>query len=148
MSAVSAKNLKSILTVSHSLLQDSVHNIFLSKIAITNFPFMYEVLNHDNLKADLESPEQTSISKGLVNRRQNVKYECFVFFSGIIKLGRWNPLPLSYVTDAPDATVADMLQDVYHVVTLKIQLQRWVFLNICPCLFSELLCRLQYYYRD
>ncbi|XP_038605659.1 DNA-binding protein SATB2 [Tachyglossus aculeatus] len=42
---------------------------------------------------------------------------------GIIKLGRWSPLPLSYVTDAPDATVADMLQDVYHVVTLKIQLQ-------------------------
>ncbi|XP_067405063.1 DNA-binding protein SATB2 isoform X2 [Emydura macquarii macquarii] len=42
---------------------------------------------------------------------------------GIIKLGRWNPLPLSYVTDAPDATVADILQDVYHVVTLKIQLQ-------------------------
>lgn len=30
------------------------------------------------------------------------------------------------MTDAPDATVADMLQDVYHVVTLKIQLQRWV----------------------
>lgn len=27
------------------------------------------------------------------------------------------------MTDAPDATVADMLQDVYHVVTLKIQLQ-------------------------
>uniref|UniRef100_A0A8C0X9F8 SATB homeobox 1 n=1 Tax=Castor canadensis TaxID=51338 RepID=A0A8C0X9F8_CASCN len=42
---------------------------------------------------------------------------------GIIKLGRWNPLPLSYVADAPDVTVADMLQDVYHVVTLKIQLQ-------------------------
>ncbi|CAH2306042.1 DNA-binding SATB2 isoform X2 [Pelobates cultripes] len=42
---------------------------------------------------------------------------------GIIKIGRWNPLPLSYVTDAPDVTVADMLQDVYHVVTLKIQLQ-------------------------
>ncbi|XP_053217210.1 DNA-binding protein SATB2 isoform X3 [Podarcis raffonei] len=42
---------------------------------------------------------------------------------GIIKLGKWNPLPLSYVTDTPDATVADMLQDVYHVVTLKIQLQ-------------------------
>lgn len=73
----------------------------------------------------------------------------FLFsFSGIIKLGRWNPLPLSYVTDAPDATVADMLQDVYHVVTLKIQLQRWVFLNICPSLFSELLCWLQHYYRD
>uniref|UniRef100_A0A8C2UL88 Special AT-rich sequence-binding protein n=1 Tax=Chinchilla lanigera TaxID=34839 RepID=A0A8C2UL88_CHILA len=36
-----------------------------------------------------------------------------------------NPVPLSYVTDAPDAIVADMLQDVYnvyHVVTLKIQL--------------------------
>ena len=46
--------------------------------------------------------------------------------AGIIKLGRWNPLPLSYVTDAPAATVADMLQDVYHVVTLKIQLQRCV----------------------
>ncbi|CAH2306043.1 DNA-binding SATB2 isoform X2 [Pelobates cultripes] len=44
-------------------------------------------------------------------------------FGGIIKIGRWNPLPLSYVTDAPDVTVADMLQDVYHVVTLKIQLQ-------------------------
>nr|XP_033803068.1 DNA-binding protein SATB2 isoform X1 [Geotrypetes seraphini] len=42
---------------------------------------------------------------------------------GIIKVGKWNPLPLSFVTDAPDATVADMLQDVYHVVTLKIQLQ-------------------------
>ncbi|XP_018409416.1 PREDICTED: DNA-binding protein SATB2 isoform X2 [Nanorana parkeri] len=42
---------------------------------------------------------------------------------GIIKIGRWNPLPLSYVTDAPDVTVSDMLQDVYHVVTLKIQLQ-------------------------
>ncbi|XP_058504027.1 SATB homeobox 1b isoform X2 [Solea solea] len=41
---------------------------------------------------------------------------------GMIQVGKWNPLPLSYVTDAPDATVADMLQDVYHVVTLKIQL--------------------------
>ncbi|XP_048882248.1 DNA-binding protein SATB1 isoform X2 [Brienomyrus brachyistius] len=41
---------------------------------------------------------------------------------GLIQVGRWNPIPLSYVTDAPDATVADMLQDVYHVVTLKIQL--------------------------
>lgn len=37
----------------------------------------------------------------------------------IIKLGRWNPLPLSYVTDAPVATVADMLQDVYHVVSVE-----------------------------
>ncbi|KAG8124773.1 hypothetical protein E2320_020206, partial [Naja naja] len=50
-------------------------------------------------------------------------YFMFCLFAGIIKLGKWNPLPLSYMTDAPDATVADMLQDVYHVVTLKIQLQ-------------------------
>nr|XP_058146767.1 DNA-binding protein SATB1 isoform X4 [Dasypus novemcinctus] len=41
---------------------------------------------------------------------------------GLIQVGKWNPVPLSYVTDAPDATVADMLQDVYHVTTLKIQL--------------------------
>ncbi|XP_017309038.1 DNA-binding protein SATB1 isoform X11 [Ictalurus punctatus] len=41
---------------------------------------------------------------------------------GMIQVGKWNPVPLSYVTDAPDATVADMLQDVYHVITLKIQL--------------------------
>lgn len=45
----------------------------------------------------------------------------------MIQVGKWNPVPLSYVTDAPDATVADMLQDVYHVVTLKIQLHRSVF---------------------
>lgn len=45
--------------------------------------------------------------------------------AGLIQVGKWNPVPLSYVTDAPDATVADMLQDVYHVVTLKIQLHRW-----------------------
>lgn len=44
--------------------------------------------------------------------------------TGLIQVGKWNPVPLSYVTDAPDATVADMLQDVYHVVTLKIQLHR------------------------
>lgn len=44
--------------------------------------------------------------------------------AGLIQVGKWNPVPLSYVTDAPDATVADMLQDVYHVVTLKIQLHR------------------------
>ncbi|XP_053718412.1 DNA-binding protein SATB1a isoform X1 [Synchiropus splendidus] len=41
---------------------------------------------------------------------------------GLIQVGRWNPMPLSCVTDAPDATVADMLQDVHHVITLKIQL--------------------------
>lgn len=43
-------------------------------------------------------------------------------------MGKWNPVPLSCVTDAPDATVADMLQDVHHVITLKIQLHRWVTL--------------------
>nr|XP_057903738.1 DNA-binding protein SATB1a isoform X1 [Doryrhamphus excisus]XP_057903739.1 DNA-binding protein SATB1a isoform X1 [Doryrhamphus excisus]XP_057903740.1 DNA-binding protein SATB1a isoform X1 [Doryrhamphus excisus]XP_057903741.1 DNA-binding protein SATB1a isoform X1 [Doryrhamphus excisus]XP_057903742.1 DNA-binding protein SATB1a isoform X1 [Doryrhamphus excisus]XP_057903743.1 DNA-binding protein SATB1a isoform X1 [Doryrhamphus excisus]XP_057903744.1 DNA-binding protein SATB1a isoform X1 [Doryr len=42
---------------------------------------------------------------------------------GLIQVGRWNPMPLSSVTDAPDATVAEMLQDVHHVITLKIQLQ-------------------------
>ncbi|KAM8766406.1 DNA-binding protein SATB1a [Acanthopagrus schlegelii] len=41
---------------------------------------------------------------------------------GLIQVGKWNPVPLSCVTDAPDATVADMLQDVHHVITLKIQL--------------------------
>ncbi|XP_037831582.1 DNA-binding protein SATB1a [Kryptolebias marmoratus] len=41
---------------------------------------------------------------------------------GLIQVGRWNPVPLSCVTDSPDATVADMLQDVHHVITLKIQL--------------------------
>uniref|UniRef100_A0A674CQW7 SATB homeobox 1a n=1 Tax=Salmo trutta TaxID=8032 RepID=A0A674CQW7_SALTR len=41
---------------------------------------------------------------------------------GLIQVGRWNPVPLSCVTDAPDATVSDMLQDLYHVTTLKIQL--------------------------
>lgn len=52
--------------------------------------------------------------------------------SGMIQVGKWNPVPLSYVTDAPDATVADMLQDVYHVITLKIQLHR------CASAFSAL----------
>ncbi|XP_069554724.1 DNA-binding protein SATB1a isoform X1 [Brachyistius frenatus] len=42
--------------------------------------------------------------------------------TGLIQVGRWNPMPLSCVTEAPDATVADMLQDVHHVITLKIQL--------------------------
>lgn len=44
--------------------------------------------------------------------------------SGIIKVGRWNPLPIHVLTDAPEATVADMLLEVYHMVTLRIQLQR------------------------
>uniref|UniRef100_A0A3Q0QRN4 SATB homeobox 1a n=1 Tax=Amphilophus citrinellus TaxID=61819 RepID=A0A3Q0QRN4_AMPCI len=46
----------------------------------------------------------------------------FVLAKGLIQVGRWNPMPLSCITDAPDATVADMLQDVHHVITLKIQL--------------------------
>uniref|UniRef100_A0A8D0D4Y2 SATB homeobox 1a n=1 Tax=Sander lucioperca TaxID=283035 RepID=A0A8D0D4Y2_SANLU len=56
-------------------------------------------------------------------------FECETFLftfvclcSGLIQVGRWNPVPLSCVTDAPDATVADMLQDVHHIITLKIQL--------------------------
>lgn len=53
------------------------------------------------------------------------RFWMFVFL-GLIQVGKWNPLPLSCVTDAPDATVADMLQDVHHVITLKIQLHRWV----------------------
>lgn len=51
-------------------------------------------------------------------------FSVFPFHSGLIQVGRWNPVPLSCVTDAPDATVADMLQDVHHVITLKIQLHR------------------------
>uniref|UniRef100_A0AAV2KJC0 SATB homeobox 1 n=1 Tax=Knipowitschia caucasica TaxID=637954 RepID=A0AAV2KJC0_KNICA len=47
---------------------------------------------------------------------------------GLIQVGRWKPVPLSCVTSAPDATVADMLQDVHHVITLKIQL------HSCPSL--------------
>lgn len=57
---------------------------------------------------------------------------CVFDYSGMIQVGKWNPVPLSYVTDAPDATVADMLQDVYHVITLKIQLHR------CASAFSAL----------
>ncbi|XP_068603243.1 DNA-binding protein SATB1a [Brachionichthys hirsutus] len=54
---------------------------------------------------------------------------------GLIQVGKWNPLPLSSVTDAADATVADMLQDVHHVITLKIQLHRYgelFFFSSCP----------------
>ena len=47
-----------------------------------------------------------------------------VLCAGIIKVGRWNPMPIHFLTDAPEATVADMLMDVYHMVTLRIQLQR------------------------
>ncbi|XP_058888438.1 DNA-binding protein SATB2-like isoform X3 [Acipenser ruthenus] len=51
---------------------------------------------------------------------------------GIIKVGRWNPLPIHYLSDEPEATVADMLQDVYHVVTLRIQLQSRAKLEDLP----------------
>lgn len=52
------------------------------------------------------------------------QFSLLCVYSGLIQVGRWNPVPLSYVTDAPDATVADMLQDVHHCITLKIQLHR------------------------
>ncbi|XP_030644493.1 DNA-binding protein SATB1a [Chanos chanos] len=42
--------------------------------------------------------------------------------TGQIQVGRWNPVSVSSVTDVTDATVGDMLQDLYHVVTLRIQL--------------------------
>ncbi|XP_062312876.1 DNA-binding protein SATB2 isoform X1 [Osmerus eperlanus] len=52
---------------------------------------------------------------------------------GIIKVGRWNPLPIHFLTDAPEATVADMLMEVYHMVTLRIQLQSFARLEDIPC---------------
>ncbi|XP_049449918.1 DNA-binding protein SATB2 isoform X5 [Epinephelus fuscoguttatus] len=52
---------------------------------------------------------------------------------GIIKVGRWNPLPIHFLTDAPEATVADMLMEVYHMVTLRIQLQSFSKLEDLPC---------------
>ncbi|CAJ1078948.1 DNA-binding protein SATB2 isoform X1 [Xyrichtys novacula] len=52
---------------------------------------------------------------------------------GIIKVGRWNPLPIHFLTDAPEATVADMLMGVYHMVTLRIQLQSFSKLEDLPC---------------
>ncbi|XP_056144890.1 DNA-binding protein SATB2 [Lampris incognitus] len=52
---------------------------------------------------------------------------------GIIKVGRWNPLPIHFLTDAPEATVADMLMEVYHMVTLHIQLQSFAKLEDLPC---------------
>ncbi|XP_041120826.1 DNA-binding protein SATB2-like isoform X3 [Polyodon spathula] len=51
---------------------------------------------------------------------------------GIIKVGRWNPLPIHHLSEEPEATVADMLQDVYHVVTLRIQLQSCAKLEDLP----------------
>uniref|UniRef100_A0A8C4ITM6 One cut domain family member n=1 Tax=Dicentrarchus labrax TaxID=13489 RepID=A0A8C4ITM6_DICLA len=52
---------------------------------------------------------------------------------GIIKVGRWNPMPIHFLTDAPEATVADMLLEVYHMVTLRIQLQSFSKLEDLPC---------------
>ncbi|CAB1347021.1 unnamed protein product [Coregonus sp. 'balchen'] len=51
---------------------------------------------------------------------------------GIIKVGHWNPLPIHFLTDAPEATVSDMLLDVYHMVTLHIQLQSFAKLEDLP----------------
>ncbi|KAL1022191.1 hypothetical protein UPYG_G00023360 [Umbra pygmaea] len=51
---------------------------------------------------------------------------------GIIKVGHWNPMPIHYLTDAPEATVADMLLDVYHMVTLRILLQSFARLEDVP----------------
>ncbi|KAL6100495.1 satb2 [Pungitius sinensis] len=52
---------------------------------------------------------------------------------GIIKVGHWNPLPVHFLTDAPEATVADMLMEVYHMVTLRIQLHSFSKLEDLPC---------------
>uniref|UniRef100_A0A3Q2Q874 DNA-binding protein SATB n=1 Tax=Fundulus heteroclitus TaxID=8078 RepID=A0A3Q2Q874_FUNHE len=51
---------------------------------------------------------------------------------GIIKVGRWKPMPIHYLTDAPEATVADMLLDVYHMVTLRILLHSFSRLEDLP----------------
>lgn len=58
------------------------------------------------------------------NRVNEFSVSLTLLLTGIIKVGRWNPLPIHCLTDAPEATVADMLLDVYHMVTLRIQLQR------------------------
>ncbi|XP_029304502.1 DNA-binding protein SATB2-like isoform X1 [Cottoperca gobio] len=52
--------------------------------------------------------------------------------SGIIKVGQWKPMPIHYLTDAPEATVADMLLDVYHMVTLRILLHSYARLEELP----------------
>lgn len=51
---------------------------------------------------------------------------------GIITVGRWKPMPIHFLTDAPEATVADMLQDVYHMVTLRILLYSYSRLEDLP----------------
>ncbi|XP_031707958.1 DNA-binding protein SATB2-like [Anarrhichthys ocellatus] len=52
--------------------------------------------------------------------------------SGIIKVGQWKPMPIHYLTDAPEATVADMLLEVYHMVTLRILLHSFARLEELP----------------
>ncbi|XP_051949176.1 DNA-binding protein SATB1-like [Xyrauchen texanus] len=42
--------------------------------------------------------------------------------TGQVQVGHWNPVALSTVTDTSDATVGDMLQDLYHIITLRIKL--------------------------
>jgi len=44
---------------------------------------------------------------------------------GQVQVGHWNPVALSTVTDTSEATVGDMLQDLYHVITLRIKLHRY-----------------------
>uniref|UniRef100_UPI0037E84180 DNA-binding protein SATB2-like n=1 Tax=Semicossyphus pulcher TaxID=241346 RepID=UPI0037E84180 len=44
--------------------------------------------------------------------------------TGMIRVGHWRPLLLSYLTDKAEVTVGDMLQDVYHLITLTIHLHR------------------------
>ncbi|XP_051992207.1 DNA-binding protein SATB1-like [Xyrauchen texanus] len=42
--------------------------------------------------------------------------------TGQVQVGHWNPVALSTVTDNTDATVGDMLQDLYHIITFRIKL--------------------------
>ncbi|CAL8308094.1 unnamed protein product [Merluccius merluccius] len=51
---------------------------------------------------------------------------------GIIKVGSWKPMPIHFLTDAPEATVADILLDVYHMVTLRILLHSFARLEELP----------------
>ncbi|KAJ4933660.1 hypothetical protein JOQ06_030484 [Pogonophryne albipinna] len=62
--------------------------------------------------------------KGETNRDITSRQNSETLTACILKVGHWNPMPIHYLTDAPEATVADMLMEVYHMVTLRIQLQR------------------------
>ncbi|CAM9613614.1 unnamed protein product [Lampetra fluviatilis] len=46
--------------------------------------------------------------------------------SGQLRVGVWKPLPLGCVSDAAEATVGELLHDVFHVLTLYIRL------HCCP----------------